>query len=258
MRQSSFQKPGARSSRRSMIKSTVVGVAGLGAVAGLAAGGVALTQQHSNEAAHAAAVPMATSPDSIQTILNIAVTAEHLAVAFYTQALNNANQLGFGNAARLDLKAALIEEQLHALFLTKQGAKPVTNTFSFPHGKNTFRDFNTFIQTQQLLETLFVAAYIVAAKEFAMLNRPDLVQIAGQIGTVEAEHRVLGRALGALRPINNHVFSPIVVQKVSDAATVLKKQGFLTPVKNNSFTYQQVNTNSEDIIIRMPTDLSWT
>lgn len=254
----SSQEPGYRSSRRSMIKSTVVGVAGLGTVASLAAGGIALTQQQTSDPAHAAGIPNTTSPDSIQTILNLAVTAEHLAVTFYMQALNNEDQLGFGNAARVDLKAALVEEQLHALFLTKQGAKPVTNTFSFPHGKNTFRNFNTFIQTQQMLETLFVAAYIVAAKEFAMLNRPDLVQVAGQIGTVEAEHRVLGRALGAMRPVNNHVFSPIVIQKVSDAATVLKKQGFLTPIKGNSFTYQQVNTNLNGVIVRTPTDLSWT
>jgi hypothetical protein len=253
---SSFQKPTSHS-RRSMLKSTIVGVAGLGAVAGLAAGGVALTQQHQSDPAHAASLTTL-APDSIQTILNIAITAEHLAVTFYTQVLNNEYWLGFSDNAHLDIKAALIEEQLHALFLAKQGAKPLVSKFSFPHGKDTFRDFNHFIQTQQLLETLFVAAYIVAAKEFAMLKRPDLVQIAGQIGTVEAEHRVIGRAIGGLRPANNHVFSPIVVQKVSDAVTVLKKQGFLNPVNGNSFTYQQVDTNYSDVILRMPTDLSWS
>ena len=257
MKSSSFNKPGI-TSRRSMIKSTVIGVAGLGAVAGIAAGGVALTQSHVDHAAHADVAPISANVDSVKNILNTAITAEHLAVAFYTQAINHADLLGFGEGARLDIRAALVEEQLHALFLAKQGAKPLTNKFSFPHGKNTFRNFNLFIQTQQQLETLFVAAYIVAAKEFAMLNRPDLVVIAAQIGTVEAEHRALGRAIGGMRPANNHVFSPILLKKVGDAPALLKKQGFLAPMNDNSYTYQQVNVDFNDVVMRSSSDLLWT
>jgi hypothetical protein len=225
----------ARSSRRSMLKGVMVGTAGVAGVAGIAAAGVVLTQpKQDGTAAHAAAV---TSPDSITAILNIAATAETLAVVFYTHGIANANRLNLSTPALLDLKAALIEEQLHLQFLLKQGAKPLTKTFSFPDGAKTFIDLGLFIKTQQILEALFVAAYIVAAKEFAMLQRPDLVQIAGQIGAVEAD---------------NEAFAPILLKTVGAAPAILKKGGFLMPVKGNSFTAAAPSMNNTGVIDRTP------
>ncbi len=240
----------ARSSRRSMLKGAMVGTAGVAGVAGLAAAGVIFTQPKDEKtAAHAAAIA---SPDSIKTILNIAATAETLAVIFYTQGLAHANWLYLSDPAFLDLEAARLEEMEHLKFLLKQGAKPLTKTFSFPKGADTFKDLGKFIQTQQLLETLFVAAYIVAAKEFALLQRPDLVQIAGQIGAIEAEHRAIGRAIGGLRPADNEAFAPVHLAKVSDAPTVLKNDGFLTPKKGNSFTFATSGINMDGVIDLTP------
>ena len=250
-----------RSSRRSMLKGAAVGTAGVAAVAGLAVSGFLLTEQNQGENAHAAYSKTHSyhdsSPDSVQTILNIAITAEHLGVTFYT---NGLKWLDFGDAARADIKAALIEEQIHLNFLAKNGAKPATTTFSFPDGNDTFRSMNKFIRTQQWLETLFTAAYIVAAKEFAMLGKFDLVQIAGQIGTVEAEHRALGRAIGGLSPADNHAFSPIVIPTVGDAVALLKKNGFLNPKDGNRFSFKSANTDSANIYARTPnaTNFDWS
>ena len=61
-----------------------------------------------------------------------------------------------------------------------------------------FRRFDHFIAVQQQLEALFVATYIAAGKEFAKLGRPDLVQVAAQIGSVEAEHGQIKTGLSCI------------------------------------------------------------
>jgi hypothetical protein len=243
----------ARSSRRSVIKRAAIGVGGLAVTTGVVGAGIAISQQSSNgaHAAGYAATPTPQTTDTIQTILNVAVTAELLAVTFYNRVFTNRFKLGLGEAARFDILAALIEEQIHANFLLKQGAKPLTKVFSFPFGEDTFERFDRFITVQQQLEALFVAAYIAAGREFAMLQRPDLVQIAAQIGSVEAEHRVIGRAIGGLRPANNHAFSPAFVKMVSDAVNILKQAGFLTPKAGNSFTYQAVSTDDYNGVVAL-------
>jgi hypothetical protein len=239
-----------RSSRRSMLKGTVVGATGLGAAGGLAALGVFIAQKNDTGTTHAASADQSgngVNPQAanakIKAILNIAITAEELAVVFYSNVIKNANHLGFSNAGFLDIQAALIEEQIHQTFLAKQGAKALTNKFSFPFGNNTFTNFNHFITVQQQLEALFVAAYIAAGKEFAMLGRPDLVQVAAQIGGVEAEHRAIGRAIGGMKPANNRAFETLLVNAVADAPAVLKKGGFLAPKQGNSFAFKAVSMN---------------
>lgn len=238
-----------RSSRRSMVKGTVAGVAGLAGIVGVGGGAYLLTQQ--NTASHAAGVtPLV---DSIQTILNIAATAEEGGVVFYTQALQHARHLDLSERALLDLRAAQVEEQLHLSFLLQQGAKPLTDVFSFPFGKATFTNFALFLKTQQTLEAAHTAAYMAAVSEFAMLNRPDLALIAAQIATVESEHRAVGRAIGGLAPANNQAFSPALFQTVSAAATALKQGGFLTPKNGNSFKFQPASVNFNGVVARTPT-----
>jgi Ferritin-like domain len=244
-----------RSSRRSVLKGTVAGVTGLAAVAGVVGAGTLLAQREESGSAHAQNVAAA---EPVQTMLNVAITAEQLAVTFYTQALAHADRIGFGEAARLDIAAALVEEQIHEQFLAKQKAKALTSKFSFPFGRQTFERMDAFIKVQQQLETLFVAAYIAAAREFAVLKRPDLVQIAMQIGTVEAEHRALGRAIGGLRPADNHAFSPALLKRVGDAAAILKKDGYLTPERGNMFEFKPVSTNFHGMVARSEVEQIWT
>ena len=265
-----------RSSRRSVLKGSLVGAAGLGAAGGVAAVGAYFVQKNNTSGAHAASTDIGngvngstqlqhttttnttTANATIASILNIAITAEELAVVFYTHVLNNADRLGFSEAGFLDIKAALIEEQIHQIFLAKQGAKALTHTFSFPFGNETFRNFNHFITVQQQMEALFVAAYIAAGREFAMLGRPDLVQVAAQIGGVEAEHRAIGRAIGGMRPANNRAFETLLVNTVADAPAVLKKGGFLNPHEGNSFQFNSVSTNMNGMSGRWWSDKNWS
>ncbi len=253
-----------RSSRRSMLKGTLVGATGLGAAGGLAALGVVIAQKNEVGQTHAASADSSygynakSAKAAIVNILNIAITAEELAVVFYSNVIRNADNLGLSNAGFLDIEATLIEEQIHQIFLAKQGAKALTNKFSFPFGRDTFRNFNHFITVQQQMEALFVAAYIAAGKEFAMLGRPDLVQIAAQIGGVEAEHRAVGRAIGGMRPANNRAFETLLVNAVADAPAVLKKGGFLNPQPGNSFEFKPVSTNMNGMSGRWWSDKDWS
>jgi hypothetical protein len=235
---------------------TVVGVTSLAAVGGVVGAGAFLVQQQQHGAAHAAA----TVPNvlAIQNILNIAATAETLAVVFYTQVLLHADTLGLRSSTRLNLRAALIEEQIHLQFLNKQGAIALTQKFSFPFGRRTFEDLGKFLKVQQQLESAFVAAYLAAVKEFALAGRPDLAQIAGQIGAIEAEHRVLGRVIGAQFPADNEAFAPLLLNAVADAPTFLKGAGYLSPINGNTFSFRAVSTHWNAITSLTPGQLTKT
>jgi hypothetical protein len=248
-----------------MIKGTVAGVAGVAAIGGLAAGGVILTHQQGNNAAHAQSADrdynqhwdQKAANKTIANIINIAITAEELAVIFYSQAIKHSGQLGFSQNALTDIKAALFEEQAHQMFLAKQGAKALTHTFSFPYGQDTFNNFDNFFKVQQLLEAAFVAAYLAAGKEFAALRRPDLVQIAAQIGGVEAEHRAVGRAIAGQKPADNRIFETVLLKAVADAPGVLKNAGFLNPHDGNSFTFHSVSMDYTNLYGRSYSDQDW-
>jgi Ferritin-like domain len=251
-----------RSSRRSMVKGTVAGVAGVAAIGGLAVGGVLLTQRGKVNAAHADSDfdsnwDQNAANRAIAKILNIAITAEELAVIFYSQALKHTGQLNFSQKGLADIRAALFEEQAHQLFLAKQGAKALTHTFSFPDGQNTFNNGDNFFKVQQQLEALFVAAYLAAGKELANMRRPDLVQIAAQIGGVEAEHRIVGRALAGKNPADNRVFETVLLKAVGDAPAFLKNNGYLSPKDGNSFTFQPIDMDYTGLSGRSYGDQDW-
>jgi hypothetical protein len=255
--QASFNTP---RSRRALLKGAAAAtgvVAGAGMLAALPASAMVRSNgSMSAQNAQAANMGLLSSSqattDSIVTILTVARTAEQLAVTFYTNGINNASQLGISGANLDYLKAALIEEQIHQQFFAANGGQSLATTFSFPNGAKTFTDLNTFIATQQQLEGVFDSAFLAAIFEFAQLGRPDLAQIAGQIATVESEHRALGRVIGNLTPADNWAFTPVLIATVGDAPALVTKAGYLSPTSGNSYTYQQVSTNDTSILYQKP------
>lgn len=241
-----FESFGARQPRRSMLKGVLAGAAG---ATGLALGASALFVP--SRTAHAQAASGGCD-DSVVTILSVAATAERLAVTFYSHGLAHAERLGLSWASRAAIKAALVEEQIHELFFVANGGKPLASTFSFPHGDETFEDLSVFIATQQQLEGVFDSAFLAAIKEFADMGLSALAQIAGQIATVEAEHRALGRFIGGLVPADNWAFSPVLVPSVGAAPAIVKEAGYLSPRPGNSYEYEQVSTEDDGVIYREP------
>lgn len=172
------------------------------------------------------------TPEAIGDIVNIAVTAEYLAVTLLTAVVGNATTLGLNALLLAVIQAALVEEQDHLDFLTSVGASPLTTTFTVPNPK-ILTDQVTLFSTLEVAESIFVGAYMAAVREFSELGQPLLAKYAYQIGAVEAEHRVLARAALALSgmaadiPPNNKGYETDLFLYVRDAAAVLVGLGFI-------------------------------
>ena len=233
-------------------------------------------------------------------IFRIAAIAEQLAVTFYSNGVRNAAALGLDGMDLAIIKASGIEEQIHQQFFTaviglltgRRAPRTVGPTrFSFPF-PNTFTDLGTFLATQQALEGVFDSAFLAAIRELSRQKQHRAAQIAGQIATIESEHRALGRDIAArngidalpnpvedlLRgrfnprptqpqpnpvpttPPNNWVFAPVFLESVGDAPALVQRAGFLSPTRGNSFRYRPIDFTSpvyqpvfENIFFREPT-----
>ncbi|WP_161977065.1 ferritin-like domain-containing protein [Dictyobacter kobayashii] len=229
----------AQRARRTVLKGAVAGLASLSALGTNALIGSGAVFAHG-------------SRSKLQHILDIAVTAEQLAVTIYSNGIANATTLGISGDDLVYLQAALVEEQIHELFFESWGAQPLTSTFSYPNGTSTFTDLSTFIATQQQLEGYIASAYLAGIAEVAAIDQYRLAQILAQIACIESEHRVLGRIIIGSSPANNYAYAPVLIKQVEDVPSVLSSAGYLSPTSNNTYMYVQVSTNYPGTEYRTP------
>lgn len=176
-------------------------------------------------------VPGTYSPESIPQMINVAITAEALAVTFLTAALKS-SALGLNSVETAIIQAALVEEQDHYDFLASLGATPITTTFTVPDPK-MLSDKVTFFTTLWAAESVFVAAYLAAVRQGAEIGQPTFSLIAAEVMGVEAEHRALARAALALNgdsagiPPNDKGFETGFLLHVGDAVGILTTLGFV-------------------------------
>lgn len=201
-----------------MTKGIAVGTAALGALA-LAPGRIF-------------AQGSSTYDESIGQIINVAATAEALAVTLTGAVIAGAAKYdgGTGLPAMVVawVKGIQAEEYAHYQYLVGAGAKPLTTTFTVPQNlAGITNDSKTLLNFVVQAETLFIGAYIAAAQEFTQLGKPDLAKVAYQIAGVEAEHRTLANfALGAAPP-NNVGFEKALFHNVGEAAAAVQGLGLL-------------------------------
>lgn len=231
LRNRQAERYGSALSRRTLFRGLASAGAGLAAV-GLLGGLPGLA------AAATGSAPATIPPDTSQAILNIADTAEHLAVTYLGYVLAKAPLPA--NVAAI-LRAARYEEYVHLRTLEAVGAKPLTTTFSLGAGAtpnlSLVTDVHTALATIEAAEGLFVAAYLAAVADFAAAGNWKFAQYCAEILGVESEHRVLARvALGASPP-NNRTFEAASEPSVQAAAATLSSLGFLSPQGANSFAY---------------------
>ncbi len=212
-----------RLSRRSFLKSTTL-LAGASALGSSALFGIS----------RAFAQDMQGQNDDVQTIINLAATAELFASTHYLAAINGAADLGLGEVQVNYLKAAFISERDHYDLLVSLGAAPVVTEFYVP--PTLFSDKALFAAITEVAETTFVAAYLAATRIFSEAGETGFAVTTAQIAGVEAEHRALVRQIGGLLP-NNIPYAQFQFRNVSDAVPTLQPfldgsgEGFVGPVQ---------------------------
>ncbi len=222
---------GSASTRRSLFRGLGALGAGLGAL-GLMGGSPSPALAAAAPAGSAAAAPGA---DTTQSILNIADTAEHLAVTYLGYVIAKA---GLPANVSAILAAARYEEQVHLQVLESVGAKPLTTTFSLPAGDLTYvTDGTKALQTIEAAEGIFVAAYLAAVADFAAAGNWKWAQYCAEVLGVEAEHRTLARFALGESPADNLCFEQAAEPSVGAAAATLQSLGFLSPAGANSYAY---------------------
>jgi hypothetical protein len=205
-------------SRRSFLK----GSAGIG-------GGIAM-------ASFAASFGMGTAQaaaanDDIATIVNLAATAETLAVTFYYAAITGA-QFDVDAADVEYLKLAMDAEQYHLDVLGTLGGKSLTQQFYVP--ATVLSDPAVFVKTGLAAETAFVAAYLAATRVLGDGGHGKLAATTAQHAASEAVHLSLIRDIGGLPP-NDLALNAAIYYNVSDAVPTLAPflkggKGFVGPV----------------------------
>ena len=173
--------------------------------------------------------------DDVQTVLNLAATAELFATTHYLAAINavEAGDLDLDNTVLDYLKTGFLAERDHYELLVSLGAQPVVTEFYVP--ETLFSDVALFSQITEVAETTFTAAYLAAARIFTNLGETAFAVTAAQISAVEAEHRALVRQIGQ-RLANDVSYEKFELNNVSDAVPVLQPfldgsgEGFIGPV----------------------------
>lgn len=172
--------------------------------------------------------------DDLQTIINLASTAELFATTHYLAAINNAEALELTGPELAYMKAGFLAEQDHLELLKSLGAEPVFTEFYVP--ETLFSDRELFSATTELAETTFVGAYLAAVRIFSQsADTTAFAVTCAQIAAVEAEHRALVRQIGK-RLANNTSYAQFTLYNVSSAVPILlpfldgSGEGFVGPV----------------------------
>ncbi|KAJ5818304.1 hypothetical protein N7474_003895 [Penicillium riverlandense] len=155
------------------------------------------------------------------TILNYALTLEHLEATFYQQGLQNYTHEAFLNAGFPDpfysnLQKVASDEQTHVAFLTSAlsaaGAPAVAQcSYSFPA-----TDPKGFISLANVLEGVGVSAYLGAA---ASITNKTYLTAAGSILSVEARHNAYLRAAQGQIPFAQPFDNPLDPNEVFTVAS---------------------------------------
>ncbi|GGJ67895.1 ferritin-like domain-containing protein [Deinococcus aquiradiocola] len=144
-----------------------------------------------------ATLPSPGTSESPAQVLNMAATAEALAVTFYHHALSGAT-FGMNGDTRAHLHAMLAAEQAHLDLLGTLGGRPLTQRFSLPVAVRT--DAAAFAETGLHLERVLTGAYLAAAHQLAGAGHATLAATAAQLGASEAQHLTLLSHLAGYGP----------------------------------------------------------
>lgn len=145
------------------------------------------------------------------TVLQFALTLEHLENVFYKKALADLSEKAFTDAGYpakyySDIKYIAHDEESHVTAITAglkaAGVTPnVACTYEFP-----FTDVKSFVTLSSVLEGVGTSAYLGAA---GLITSKDYLTIAGSILAVEALHTSMQRSARGLVAAANPYYTPL-------------------------------------------------
>lgn len=165
-----------------------------------------------------------TNPNNdVQTILNVAATAEVLATIVNTVGARK-RVVGNDPVTQLNIEAAAREELIHyQVLVDTYGAKPVTKTIWVPDA--VFESRSNLLETLVVGDQIFVNAYLIGVSCFAEKASPALAAVPAEFMGTEAVHRALAlQSLGRLG--NDRIFMRVEFTDILEAVNLLKAAGF--------------------------------
>jgi len=163
----------------------------------------------------------------LQASLDAAITVEAACVTFVGVARQRGVEGGLELGPELVrfLRASQCEDEAHYHFLASVGAAETATAYSIP--ERGLADRAGFVEALIALEAISVGAYMAAARRFAELGEPRLVEVAYQMGAVDAQHEALSRHLLGIRPANDRAFARWRFVDITEAGAALASLGFV-------------------------------
>lgn len=156
--------------------------------------------------------------DDVETIVNLATTAELIATTHYYTVLTESDIALTPEETNI-LMGFLDAELQHLEILYANSGLPLATRFYIPSG--VYNDREQFSEITEQLETTFIGAYLAATRQFAELGFPLLAGTAAQVGAIEQEHLAIVRAIGGRRP-NNVALARALYYNISEAVPGLQ------------------------------------
>jgi hypothetical protein len=173
------------------------------------------------------------NPGLIET-MNAAITLEAFAVTFYGAARGRGGDLELEDDVTRFIRAAQCEEEAHYHFFEAAGAVPSRNTFTVTDRRVSTQ--NRFLSALLQVETLLVGAHMATARQFAAAGELRLVEIAYQIGAVEAQHQAMTRLFLGERLGADRAFAGWMFRDPAEAIAALIKLGYIDG-NGDAYTY---------------------
>jgi hypothetical protein len=148
-----------------------------------------------------------TDRDPLQAGLDALATMEAAAVNLLGVARQREQdgELDVGEDAVVVLRAAQCQDEQHYHALLAAGGLPLADTFTIPEEMVT--DRAQLLVGILELKAIGIAGYMTLAREWAVRGDLSQVEIAYQMGTVEAQHLTLAHALVGVTPANDRAFA---------------------------------------------------
>jgi hypothetical protein len=162
-----------------------------------------------------------TNRNSLQSGLDALATMEAAAVTLLGVARQRGQdgELDVGEDAAVILRAAQCQDEQHYHALLAAGGLPVADTFTIPEEMVTDRAL--LLVSILELKAIGIAGYMTLTREWAVRGEVSQVEIAYQIGTVEAQHLALAHALVGVTPANDRAFARWLFANPGEAIAAL-------------------------------------